>query len=268
MTSSVDNPDVVPHECGGDFLAVDFGNTCLKATLLHGNDAETGLFSPDDTDGLLAWLEMHPADSGAMVSVRHTDARLVETLRQALNGEFLLVTHHTPLPVKVCYDTPSSLGLDRVVAVCGAKALFPGRDCVVVDAGTAMTIDALAAGASPEEDRFAGGSISPGLRMRLQAMHEYTDRLPLIAPPYGKCPQRWSVSTRDALLAGALGGMADQVISSRMKPDDAETLIVLTGGDAGVLAEAIAGRADDDMMRRVRVVPELVARGLKFIYSL
>lgn len=268
MTSSADNPGVAQHEGAGDFLAVDFGNTCLKATLLHGNDAKTGLFSPDDTDSLLAWLERHPAESGAMVSVRHTDARLVETLRQALNGEFMLVTHRTPLPVKVCYDTVASLGLDRVVAVCGAKALFPGRDCVVVDAGTAMTIDALAAGGSSEEDRFVGGSISPGLRMRLLAMHEYTDRLPLIAPPYGECPQRWAANTRDALLSGALGGMADQVICSRMKPDDADTLIVLTGGDAGVLAEALAGRAYDDTLRRVRVIPELVARGLKFIYSL
>lgn len=268
MTSSADNSAVTPLDGAGDFLAVDFGNTYLKATLLRGNDAETGLFSPDDTDSLLAWLETHPADCGAMVSVRHTDARLVETLRQALHGEFLLVTHHTPLPVKVSYDTPASLGLDRLVAVCGAKALFPGRDCVVVDAGTAMTIDSLMAGKSSEEDRFAGGSISPGLRMRLQAMHEYTDRLPLIVPPYGKCPQRWACSTGDALLAGALGGMADQVLCSRMRPDDAETLIVLTGGDADVLEEAIAGRADDDTLQRVRVVTDLVARGLQLIYMI
>ena len=83
----------------------------------------------------------------------------------------------TPLPVINLYETPETLGYDRMAAVVAANEQFPGRDILVIDAGTCITyefIDSLG--------QYHGGNISPGLQMRFKALHQFTGRLPLVAP--------------------------------------------------------------------------------------
>ena len=82
---------------------------------------------------------------------------------------------NTPLPVTNLYETPETLGYDRMAAVVAANDQFPGKDILVIDAGTCITyefIDSLG--------QYHGGNISPGLWMRLKALHQFTGRLPLI----------------------------------------------------------------------------------------
>ena len=98
--------------------------------------------------------------------------------------------------VRLAYRTPHTLGVDRLAAVLGARSLQPQGHLLVIDAGTCITFDVLLA-----DGRYIGGNISPGLSMRLAAMHAHTARLPLVdrgrtCPCVGldtpHCPAQWS----------------------------------------------------------------------------
>ena len=109
-------------------------------------------------------------------SVAHDNPVLEDRLR-AVCGKVVVVDAFTPMPLKVDYDTPGTLGADRIAAALGAAELFPGEDCLIFDFGTAITVDLVTS-----DGIFIGGNISPGLSLRLSALHEHTGRLPLVSP--------------------------------------------------------------------------------------
>lgn len=146
-----------------------------------------------------------------------------------------LLTAETPLPIRLDYKTPQTLGPDRIAAACGAWSLHKGEACLVIDAGTCITVDFLAA-----DGVYHGGAIMPGLDMSLNAMHDRTARLPLVsldgvdrAPALGR-------STEECILAGTLGAtmlaLAGYVALYREKCSKLNVL--LTGGDAQRLTKA------------------------------
>ena len=158
------------------------------------------------------------------------------------------------LPFENEYRTPQTLGKDRLAAVAGALALHPGKNCLVVDAGTCITADLLTA-----DGRYLGGNISPGVRMRLRAMYAGTARLPLVEPEvWDGRPGR---STEGALRAGGVGGAVLEIegLLRRWEADYADLRLLLTGGDAVLLA--------DMMKSRIFVYPNLVLYGLDQILN-
>jgi type III pantothenate kinase len=158
------------------------------------------------------------------------------------------------LPFANRYETPTTLGKDRLAAVAGARALYPGQNCLVIDAGTCITADLLTADGS-----YLGGNISPGIRMRLRAMHEGTARLPLVEPSaWDGTPGR---TTAAALRAGGSGGAALEIegLRRRWAGDYPRLRVLLTGGDAPLLADMIKSR--------IFVHPNLVLYGLDQILS-
>jgi len=82
---------------------------------------------------------------------------------------------HLALPITLKYETPETLGTDRLAAALAATVFFPGENTLVINAGTCLTTDFVT-----DKSEYIGGSIAPGLRMRLRAMHHFTGRLPLI----------------------------------------------------------------------------------------
>ncbi|MBQ8703208.1 MAG: type III pantothenate kinase [Bacteroidales bacterium] len=145
------------------------------------------------------------------------------------------LTADTALPLRLDYKTPQTLGADRVAAACGAWALHPGEDCLVIDAGTCITVDFV-----DRKGVYHGGAILPGLEMNLRSLHTFTAKLPLIslegvsrAPVLGR-------STEESILAGTLGAtmlaLAGFVALYRQKSEALRVL--LTGGDAGRLTAA------------------------------
>ena len=112
------------------------------------------------------------------------------------SGKYLVLKHTTPLPIVNKYETPKTLGNDRLSSVIGANALFPKRDCLVIDAGTCIKYDFISAKAI-----YKGGSISPGMKMRLEAMHHFTAKLPLVKP--FEHDDFVGNNTKEAILAGA-----------------------------------------------------------------
>ncbi len=84
-------------------------------------------------------------------------------------------THSSKIPMKIAYATSETLGLDRIAAAIGANLLSPDRHKLVIDFGTAITVDFV-----EKNNTFIGGNISLGLHARFKALHEYTGKLPLI----------------------------------------------------------------------------------------
>ncbi len=148
--------------------------------------------------------------------------------------KWLILSPETAIPFKNRYATPQTLGLDRVALVAAAATLFPAKNVLVIDAGTCVTFDFLTAG-----NEYLGGSISPGLQMRLKAMHHFTAKLPLVEVDVNV--NLIGNSTETCLQSGALHGLAAEINGTVAEYNSRfnNLIVVLTGGDTKVLAPLV-----------------------------
>lgn len=165
--------------------------------------------------------------SGAIYcSVTREDVSVVCHLRH-LCAHTLRMGPETPVPLRVDYATPQTLGADRVAAAVGAWADHKGHPILVVDAGTAVTYDFVT-----PDGVYAGGNIAPGITMNLRALHEFTARLPLVPFPKSMAQQARQLfgnDTRGAIARGAVDAVRASIEFYRRRlPDD--TVIVIGGG--------------------------------------
>ena len=204
-------------------LALDIGNSFVKWAFFEGRALEShGRLERGEAAG---WLRYNRGRASRLLAAASGDA-------SGLGVE--LLGPATPLPIGVDYSTPATLGADRVAAGCGAAALHPGDDCLVIDAGTCITVDYVGGGV------FMGGAIMPGLDMSLLALHTGTARLPLLSPDgRGKSPLLGR-STEECIVAGTLGAtmlaLAGFIAAYRSRRPGLRVL--LTGGDAHLLVDA------------------------------
>jgi type III pantothenate kinase len=226
-------------------LVIDIGNTSVKAALfLEGEIAAAGQWENGPSD-IIEWLAheagtaqardrvTEPAAAAdqlvqhAIISCVRKDDQGFRAVLEKAGTKVLLLGEHTPLPLTNRYRSPASLGYDRLAAAVGANARFPGRNLLIIDTGTAITIDFVSAG-----DEFLGGNISPGLSMRFKALHRFTDNLPLLdATGDAVFP---GTDTESAILSGVQSGIIfelDEYIN-RGKIRYPDLQVVMTGGDA------------------------------------
>lgn len=153
-------------------------------------------------------------------------------------GDFQLINfdHLTKLPIKVNYYTPNTLGVDRLAAAVGACFLYPEQNSLSIDCGSCITYDLLAQGKT-----FQGGAISPGIQMKLKALHNFTARLPLIENKndveiIGK-------STEQSILSGVVNGTVAEMegMIQNYKNSFTDLKVVLCGGDALFFDSKIKG---------------------------
>lgn len=171
-----------------------------------------------------------------------------------VGGKLIDLSHTTPLPVGIVYSTPGTLGRDRIAAASGAHALYPGKNLLVVDAGTCVTMDLVLA-----KGIFVGGNIAPGVQMRLRVMHEKTAHLPLVGPGFPDLD--FGDSTLHALQNGTCLGVVMEIegILNRAKKAYGDVSVVITGGDSDLLAAKLENQ--------IFIEPELVTQGLFQILS-
>jgi len=133
-------------------------------------------------------------------------------------------------PIKINYTSPDTLGFDRIAAAAGAFYLYGGNPLLVIDAGTALTIDIIT-----EKGEFCGGAISPGLQMRFLALNSFTDRLPLVKPDENG-PVTGN-STLTSINAGAYRGMIFEIqgFINHYLLNYKNLKIIMTGGDTEIL---------------------------------
>lgn len=214
-------------------LTLDIGNTRTKIGLFRGNElAEQAIWTRWTLADVTAFGNQVKATHVIVSSVAEPD----EALRQELAGHFQLLelTHRTPLPFENQYQTPETLGKDRLAAIAGAHFLFPKKNCLVVDCGTCIKYDVLT-----DDGVYHGGNIAPGAQMRISAMHHFTARLPEVEM---QMPQDFTGhSTETALQNGALRGAVLEIQGfARLfekkygHPENSgqALTVILTGGDA------------------------------------
>lgn len=208
-------------------FTIDQGNTAAKVVVWAGNEiAEVACYRRLEVAHIEALARRFRPDAAIYCTVTRGGDDIIRAL-QGLCGRVMRLSADTPLPVKIGYRTPYSLGLDRVADVVGAQVVAPGSWVLVVDIGTAITYDVL----SPESE-FVGGNIAPGVFMRLEALNHFTARLPLVETD-GDCPE-WGYDTDTALRAGAIRGVVAELDYYRSRlPEDAK--VILTGGAVDLL---------------------------------
>ncbi len=183
-------------------LCVDQGNTLLKAALFDGEMLISHFTMDSDSEsGLSQILDRFKVDKAILSSV---SAVPVDAILSARVKKFVLFNHQTPVPVVNLYETPETLGKDRLAAVVGASWLKQETDLLVIDAGTAITFDFI-----DSHGVYHGGNIAPGLEMRAESLHHYTGRLPRVE--LAEDVVFLGKNTSEAIIAGIIYGAAFEI---------------------------------------------------------
>ena len=140
----------------------------------------------------------------AIASVVGATPDFERLLPKPLFERFHLLSYRSKLPIKIDYETPHTLGMDRVAAVVGARELCGGGPLVVVDAGSCITFDFVTA-----DGEYLGDNISPGLHARLRAIDDYFPRLPRVEAE-GDTPDL-GYDTQTAIRSGVILGLKHEI---------------------------------------------------------
>ncbi len=257
------------------FIAADVGNARVKLGLFT-DDSAAGLLEPHQTLPLLGedaeldridpWLAdaEHGDLSGLtcqwwIASVNRPAAtRLIDWLREHRSGDRVVLLASGDLPLVVRLERPDMVGIDRLVdAVAVNRLREAGRPAVIVDVGTAITVDLVSA-----DGAFLGGAILPGIQMSARALHHFTDLLPLVdvselaAPPPALGDSTESAMT-SGLFWGAVGAIR-QLIERLCETASGEgPQVFLTGGAGPAVAELLGHEA--------RHLPNLTLSGIAHV---
>lgn len=217
-------------------LIIDIGNTRTKLALFEKNNLIEKANVEDLTLDALSDMMKGRNIEGVIMSVSGQDTEGVEVwLRE--NYFFIKLNHETPLPIENEYDTPKTLGKDRLASAVAAHFLFPKKNCLVIDGGTALTFNLLS-----EKGVFVGGNITAGLTMRFKALHHFTAKLPLLTqntegPNYSETMETENdligKNTNDAILKGVQLGVLSEIegFIHRFREKQNNIHVILTGGD-------------------------------------
>jgi type III pantothenate kinase len=232
-------------------LIVDIGNTSTKLAVYDGS-VKTTVFRLNELsrEELGKKILVFKFEKAIISSVKNIPSFLSDLL--FINIPFVhIVSHKSKLPFTIEYETPETLGTDRIAAVAGAYASFPQSDILVIDAGTAITFDLL------NGTRYSGGNISPGIEMRFKALNNFTGRLPLVNRSEGfSSPGK---NTNDAIIAGVITGVTYEINEyiRTFKKEHKNLKVIITGGDSEFLKDRIS--------YRTFYMPDIVIDGLNYI---
>jgi type III pantothenate kinase len=217
-------------------LVADIGNTRIKWGQCNESGIARSVSLPDDSDAWqqqLAVWRLEGRLNWVLASVQPARTERLAAYLRSRGDSVRVFQRYSELPLAVKVEKPEQVGLDRLLNALGAKSLIvPGTPAIVVDAGTAVTVDLL-----DDEGAFAGGSIFPGLRLMAEALHDHTALLPLVETQ-GAIPLVPAGSTTNAIAAGihwaVAGGISGllRALSLTVPSLEAKVPVFLTGGDA------------------------------------
>lgn len=231
-------------------LCIDIGNTRAKLAVFNGKDiVHYGV----EEEALLSVVQLtkeYKIDQAIICSTRTRNEKLIYFLKDQMKT--IILDHQTRVPIKNNYDTPGTLGKDRLAAAVAAYTRKPNQNHLIIDAGTCMTLDLV-----DESGTYQGGNISPGILLRIKAMHHFTRKLPLVDKVIHE--SLVGKNTVMAIQNGAALGTLMEVESfiERIENQYTAVNITLTGGDAQFLAEKLK--------KTIFVAPNLVLEGLNEI---
>lgn len=218
-------------------ILLDIGNTRMKASTADKNGIHpTG-----------QWQALLPEAESVLVSnVAGKDA-LPESV--ASHPQCHILTWQSPEAREWLKDIPAGLGADRVAADIGARSMRPGHTLLIIDAGTCLTFDVIG-----RDGTVLGGAISPGINLRLKAMHEHTAALPLLDAE-GEHPIL-GYDTPTSMRGGAINGVRWEIEGyiRTMLAEYPDLHVFMTGGDSMKFPQ--------NLQRIITREPLLVQKGL------
>lgn len=242
-------------------LCIDQGNSRTKVALMtdEGKIIQHFIyktFSSADVERLFA---LYAIKSSIISSVINIEPAIVNALAR-LSEHFVLFDHNTPIPIKNGYDTPETLGQDRIAAAVGAQQLCPGENLLIIDVGSAVTYDFVS-----ENGEYMGGNIAPGLKMRFIMLQRMTKKLPLVEVGENELIPLFGKNTRDAIAAGVIRGVAYEVkgYMRTLREKTTHFQTYMTGGNASVIINAT--RSSRTEKREIHHEKHLVLIGLNTI---
>jgi type III pantothenate kinase len=214
-------------------LVIDIGNTRTKYGLFERDKLIKKIIQEKFSVKLISGIQKR---FGRVDHVIISDVSSVTKKNFSFKGAHhsILISDRTRLPFVNKYASPATLGSDRISLIAGAIKYFPGKNVFVISAGTCVTYDFV-----NRKKEYLGGSISPGLQMRLNALNHYTSQLPLLKPK--KMDMLTGRTTADSIHSGVINGITyemDGFINSYKKKYH-EVQVILTGGDAPWFAKRL-----------------------------
>lgn len=229
-------------------LCFDFGNTRKKVAVFKKKEIEQIIVLNDDTSASIKWLidKYQPSKSILSSVIDHNPE--VDTIL-AQHSRFHRLNHLTRIAFTTPVGKPDTIGADRLALSAAAVLYHPKKNNLVIGLGTCVTYNFI-----NKYHEFLGGAISPGMEMRLKAMHQFTAKLPLVkadsnVPLIG-------YDTNSNLLSGVIIGMAKEIdgFIDAYKEKYRNFNVLLTGGDLVHLASHLKNKIFAD--------PDLIFKGL------
>jgi type III pantothenate kinase len=230
-------------------ITIDVGNTFIKAAVFD-NDILIKKETFSILSDLQFFLKNHPVENLIVSSVKGNADDIMTAA--SVNGKKIFLTNHLPLPILNKYSTPSTLGVDRIAAACGALQLFPKQNTLIIDTGTCINYEFV-----NNKGEYLGGAISPGVKMRFEAMHHFTVKLPAAEPI--SSPHLTGDNTLSCLQSGVMNGILEEIKGciNRYQTKYPGVRVILCGGDAHFF--------ENHLNPTIFVAPELVLMGLNSI---
>lgn len=233
-------------------LVIDIGNTLTKLALFEGGR-------------LIKLISQATVSEEEMVSIArqyHPEAAIISSVREGdgyvriLEQEVKVIklTGNTAVPIRNNYQTPWTLGPDRLAAAVAAHHTYGGKNVLVITCGSCITYDLV-----NRRGSYEGGAISPGMSMRFQAMNTFTGRLPLVS--YQEDVPIVGQTTTGSLQSGAVNGMASEIdgMIERYREEYPDLIVILSGGDMIYFAKRLKNN--------IFALPNIVLEGLNIILN-
>ncbi len=228
-------------------FCLDFGNTRLKTAVFEGDELKEVIVLRDQSEHLKEIIAKYKPQRSILSSVINHDAVVEDIL--ANNTRFHKLSNTSKLPFTIPVGKPETMGADRLAIAASSVFLFPHKNNVAVGLGTCITYNFI-----NQHHEFLGGSISPGMGLRFQAMHQFTAKLPLVKG-------HWNVpligyDTATNLQSGVVLGMAKEIdgILNMYQERFGNFNALLTGGDIQLFRPYLKNKIFAD--------PHLIFKGL------
>ena len=216
-------------------LIVDIGNTLVKFAVFQQNTIiEKKIVDNKDAQKTFKKItKKFPSIEKSIVSsVGKLDKSFIETIGETLG--VLSLDHDTRLPFNNLYETPKTLGVDRIALVSAAIRSYPKANVLIIDAGTCITYDFIT-----EDANYLGGAISPGIRLRYKSLNTLTANLPLLDT---EMPEHLiGTTTAGSIHSGVVNGVLKEIegVIEDYQKKYKHLTVILTGGDSNFLSKQL-----------------------------
>jgi len=232
--------------------AIDAGNTRIKIGIFENESLKDVLIFPSEpTHNFYSNIVKLHFENCIISSVIALPGHIINYIK-IKSDNLIILNEHTKVPIVNKYKAPQTIGKDRIALSVGGYGKYPDKDVLIISAGTCITYNFVSAKAV-----FTGGAISPGLQMRLNAMHNETANLPLIQ--IDTEPKLIENTTEGSMASGVINGIIFEIegFVNNLKKTHKNCNVILSGGDSRYLASKLTIPTE--------VEPDLALLGLNLI---